>query len=425
MRILISTLGSRGDVQPFLALAVGLQQVGHLVTLAAPYNFADWIQSFGVQAHPIHFNPQDFMQRPDIQAATKSRNVLRQLRLMREVLGPKMVEALEEFGRAAAETDFIVQTGTGLGGIEIAEARHIPMAFGFLQPFAPTRAFPSFFLPLRFSLGGWYNYLTHKLMFRAIWPNFGDPINRWRARMDLPPWRSFQEMLNARQQFGTPWLFGYSPNVLPKPDDWAAHHHVTGYWFLEAQSDWQPPNELIHFLESGPPPVYIGFGSMRDEDSERLTRLVLKALDLSGQRGILLTGWGGLAHGDQLDDLYFLDDVPHSWLFPRMSAVIHHGGAGTTAAVLRAGVPNIITPFALDQYAWAGRVVKLGVGPKMASFKKLTAEQLAQVIQKAVSDTALRNRAENIGEKVRAENGIAAAVEIIERHAADFKRQTC
>jgi UDP:flavonoid glycosyltransferase YjiC (YdhE family) len=423
MRILISTIGSRGDVQPFLALAVGLQQASHHVILAAPYNFAEWINSYGVEAYPIQFNPQEFLQQPEIKAATKSRNVLRQLRLMREVLGPKMVEALEEFGRAAADTDFIIQTGTGPGGVEVATARSIPMAFGFLQPFAPTRAFPSFFLPPRFSLGGRYNYLTHTLMFKAIWPNFGGPINQWRAQMDLPPCRSLQQMLNARQQFGTPWLFGYSPHVLPKPDDWAEHHNVTGYWFLEAQPDWQPPKALIHFLENGPPPAYIGFGSMRDEDSEQLTRLVLQALELSGQRGFLLSGWGGLAHSDQSDNLFFLEDVPHSWLFPRMSAVIHHGGAGTTAAVLRAGVPNIITPFALDQYAWSDRVVKLGVGPKMPSIKKLTAEQLAQAIQKTVTDTALRNRAEKLGQKIRAENGVTVAIELIERHAADFKRQ--
>ncbi len=424
MKVLISTLGSRGDVQPFLALAVGLQQAGHRVTLSAPYNFTDWIQSYGVQPYPIQFNPQEFMQRPDVQSATKSRNVLKQLRLMRELLGPKMVAALEEFGRAASDTDFVIQTGTGHGGVEVAAARNIPMAFGFLQPFVPTRAFPSFFLPPRFTLGGWYNNLTHKLMFRAIWPNFGGPINQWRARMSLTPWQSLQQMLNARQQFGTPWLFGYSPSVLPKPDDWADHHYVTGYWFLDAEPAWQPPDGLVHFLESGPPPVYIGFGSMRDEDSERLTGLVLQALKLSGQRGVLLTGWGGLAPGDLSAKLYFVEDVPHSWLFPRMSAVLHHGGAGTTAAAVRAGVPNLITPFALDQFAWADLVIKQGVGLSMPASKKLTAGRLAQAMKIAVSDPALRSKAEALGEKIRTENGIATAIELIERHAADFKRQT-
>jgi UDP:flavonoid glycosyltransferase YjiC (YdhE family) len=211
--------------------------------------------------------------------------------------------------------------------------------------------------------------------------------------------------------------------VVPKPPDWEEIHHVTGCWFLDPPPDWQPPKELARFLECGPPPVYAGFGSMNDKDPERQARMVLRALELSGQRGVISTGWGGIARLETAADAFFIDDVPHGWLFPRTAAVVHHGGAGTTAAGLRSGVPSLISPFAADQYAWAERAVDLGVGPRMPDAKGLTSEKLARAVDSAVHDPALRARAAALGEVIRAENGVARAVEIIERHAAEFGRR--
>ena len=426
MHMVIFAFGSRGDVQPYLALAVGLQQAGHRVTLVASHTFAAWIQSFGVGAYPVRFSVQELMQKPEVRAILNSGNMLRQLRMLRAEMRVGMREALDGFWQAAQAADFVLQTGIGHGGVEVATQRTIPMAFAYPLPaFAPTRAFPSFFLPLRRALGGGYNYLTHLLMHRVMWFAWGDPTNQWRtARLSLPPWRSFAEMHNARRSVGTPWLFAYSPSVVPKPPDWEAHHHVTGYWFLDTPTNWQPSAALLRFLESGPPPVYIGFGSMSHENPERQTRVALRALELTGQRGVLLTGWGGVTRRATSADVVYVDDVPHAWLFPRMAAVVHHGGAGTTAAGLRAGVPSIITPFAGDQHAWAGVVAQLGVGPRAATIKKLTAETLADAIHAAVNDTGLRARAAALGEHIRAEDGVSRAVEVIERHAADFRQRS-
>jgi sterol 3beta-glucosyltransferase len=422
MKITIGTFGSRGDTQPYLALAVGLQQAGHHVTFAAPHNFTEWIRSYGVDAHPLRFNAQTAMQQPEVRAILNSRNLVRQYRLIRKVMVAILTEVLDDCWQAAQEAEFVILGITACAGVDIAGQRGLPMALASSQPmFSPTRAFPMFFLPFRFSFGGGYNYLTHTLVLHTAWPVLGGPFNRWRtARFGLPPWRSMLEMLNARRQFGTPWLYGYSPLVLPKPPDWDESHHITGYWFLEPQPNWQPAAELVHFLESGPPPVYVGFGSMSDKDPERRTRLALRALELTGQRGVLSTGWGGVSRLATSASVFYVDDVPHSWLFPRMAAVVHHGGTGTTAAGLRAGVPSLITPFMGDQYAWADRVVKLGVGPRTTGIKRLTAGKLAQAIDAAVTDSALRARAAAFGERIRAENGIARAVEIIERHAMDF-----
>jgi UDP:flavonoid glycosyltransferase YjiC (YdhE family) len=421
MKILISTFGVRGDVQPYLALAVGLQGAGHHVTLATSHNFTEWIQAYGVNTHPTRFNMQEFAQRPENQAILKSGNLIRQLRMMRDMMRQN-AEAQDEVWAAIQDADFVTQSPTASGALEAVNKRGIPAAFASPVPFAPTRAFPSFFLgALRFSLGAGYNYLTHKLMHGVLWSAMGGPLtNHLRKKLGLRAWRSYAELLAHGRSLGTPWLYGFSAYVLPKPADWDEVQHVTGYWFLDGQPDWQPPADLMHFLESGPPPIYVGFGSMSHENPERQTRLALRALELSGQRGILLTGWGGLTRQSTPPNVFFVDNVPHAWLFPRMAAVIHHGGAGTTGAGLRAGVPNIITAFVTDQPAWADRVVKLGVGPRVPGIKQLTAEKLAEAIQMAVTDSTLRARAAALGEKIRVENGVARAVEIIERHAAEF-----
>ncbi len=418
MNILISTLGSRGDIQPYLALATGLQRAGHKVTLTAPRRFVEWVRSYGVEAHPVRFNPHDVMR-----TITRSRTPFQAMRAMREVMKTGIMEAMDDCWRAAQATNFLIQTGTGNGALEIASKRNIPVAFAYLVPMPPTRAFPMFMLPFRFSLGGRYNALTHRLIARILWTIMGGPtVNRWRARVHLPAWRSEAEMRSTARRLDVPSLYGYSSSVIPKPTDWGEEHHVTGYWFLETPPGWQPPADLARFLENGPPPVYVGFGSMNHQNPERQTRLALQALGMSGLRGVLSTGLPGLTHLSAPPNVYFANDVPHAWLFPRMAAVVHHGGAGTTGAGLRAGVPSIITPFAGDQVAWADVVVRLGVGLQAGRGQRLTAEKLAQAVTLGVHDTAMRARAAALGARIRAEDGITNALDLIDRHAARYQR---
>lgn len=420
MHIAISTLGSRGDVQPLVALAVGLQHAGHRVTLGTSHTFTEWIQSYGVEVCPVHFNPQEILQNPEMQSfLQKGGNPMRVLRIMRQELG-RALGAHDEFWQVAQRADYVVQSSTGVGALEAAEILHLPSAIVHLFPILPTRAYPSFFLgKLRASLGAGYNRLTHLLMLQLVWAVIGAPMtNRWRKKLGLDPWHSYGEMYARAARLQIPVLYPFSPALLPKPPDWDENHHFTGYWFLDAPPAWQPPAELLRFLESGPPPVYIGFGSMSAGDGEKKVRMVLRALEMSRQRGILLTGWGGLARIEASPDVLFVENVPHDWLFPRMAAVVHHGGAGSTGAGLRSGVPGIVTPVAADQYAWAELVVRSGAGPRVPDLKSLTAEKLAAAIGVAVHDPDLRNRAARLGEIIRAENGAARAVDIIERHAA-------
>ena len=418
MKITISTFGARGDVQPYLALAVGLQRAGHRVTLATSTGFTEWIQSYGVQAHPTGVGMQEAAQQPAAQAALRSRNPIRLIRLMRDILG-QSGGARDAVWAAIEGADLVIQSPTGTGALEAASTRGIPAVLASPVPFAPTRAFPSLFLGMpAFSLGAGYNVFTHRLMQRVLWSAMGGPLtNPLRRQLGLQGWSSYTELLAYSRTLGTPMLYGYSAHVLPRPADWDAFQQITGYWFLEAPPNWSPDAGLVRFLDSGPPPVYIGFGSMSQGDAKRRTRLALRALELSGQRGVLLTGWGGLARQAPPPHVCFVDSVPHAWLFPRLAAVVHHGGAGTTGAGLHAGLPSLLTPFAADQAAWAERVAQLGVGPRLPGSGQLTAAKLAEAIQTAVTDTALRARAAALAEKIRAEDGLARAVEIIERRA--------
>ncbi|NDJ36539.1 MAG: glycosyltransferase family 1 protein, partial [Chloroflexi bacterium] len=212
-------------------------------------------------------------------------------------------------------------------------------------------------------------------------------------------------------------FFPISPSVVPKPDDWPAHAHIPGYWFLDARDDWQPPTDLVAFIEGGDPPVYIGFGSLSGENPEETTRMVLDAIERAGVRAILAKGWGGLLAGDAGERTFLIDAAPHAWLFPRMAGVVHHGGAGTTAAGLRAGKPTFIISYFGDQPFWGKRVTELGVGPQTVKRKHLTTDSLTAALTQMVSDQAMCERAEALGEQIRAEDGIGNAIAVIERVA--------
>jgi sterol 3beta-glucosyltransferase len=239
---------------------------------------------------------------------------------------------------------------------------------------------------------------------------YRNPINQFRKDvLGLPPAKGETSL------HGKPItkLYAYSETIVPRPADWDESSVVTGYWFLDAPTSWQPDPELVRFLQEGSTPVYIGFGSMFMNGGKQKTEIVLQALRLAGQRGIIATGWGGLTGEDKSKDIFVLDSVPHDWLFPKVANIVHHGGAGTTGAAIRAGKPQIICPFVGDQFFWGRRMTDLGVSPPPIWQAKLTTERLADAIKLAVTDNSIHEHAASLGETVRAENGVERAVKHI------------
>jgi UDP:flavonoid glycosyltransferase YjiC (YdhE family) len=311
-------------------------------------------------------------------------------------------------------------TNALVAAMALAEKMQCPLYCAGLKPLTPTRfhasvRLPPLPVPLR-SLGPLgYNWLTHWLFLQTR-----HQLARllmlpaYQRALDLPPRPSWPSMKSSQQ--GPSFLYGYSRHVVPRPPDWSARNHVTGYWFLDRSADWRPSSHLVDFLASGPAPVYVGFGSMREQDAAELTQIVVEALRRARQRGVLLTGQAGLGAGKLPDEIFAVEAIPHDWLFPRMAAVVHHGGAGTTAAGLRAGLPSVIVPFKYDQPFWGRRVWELGVGPRPIPRRHLSVERLADAITAAVSDKEMRRRAQALGERIRQEDGVANAVEAFEDH---------
>jgi UDP:flavonoid glycosyltransferase YjiC (YdhE family) len=265
-----------------------------------------------------------------------------------------------------------------------------------MQPFVPTSEFRMGLpvLPLM-PMRNTYNRLSYSLVRRGGWSMMGKGGNQLRTQhlgLAKQTWGKHRAMLDA-----TPSLLLVSRHVISPPADWPPHHRVTGYLF-DDDSAWEAPPDLLNFLAEGEKPVYIGFGSMRVKQPEATTRLVLEGVRRSGKRAILLSGWAGIGALELPKDVFLLDYAPHSWLFPRMAAVVHHGGAGTTAAGLRAGVPSIVVPILADQPYWGKRVYELGVGAKPIPRGQLTAENLAAAIQEATSNRAMQTGATELAE---------------------------
>jgi UDP:flavonoid glycosyltransferase YjiC (YdhE family) len=416
LHITIIASGSRGDVQPYLALGKGLQDAGHTVRLVTHENYQDFVTSHGVELWPVAGNVQAVAQSADMQALLEKGNIVAILSKMGKE-AEKGGLALAEGALAACEgTDLVVAGFGGLfTGIALTEKLGLPLVQAHYIPFTPTRAYPSFILPSKPSFfGNSLNRLSHHLARQMMWQMFrsADRVARKQV-FDLPP-APFRGPFGADCLQKMPILYGYSPSVIPKPPDWNEDIHVTGYWFLDSEKEWTPPEGLVEFLESGPPPVYVGFGSMSSRNPEETADLIFNALAQSGQRAVILSGWGGLKAVNVPDTAFLVDSVPFSWLFRRVAAVVHHGGAGTTSAGLRAGVPSIIIPFFGDQPFWGRRVAELGVGPEPIPRRKLTAGRLAQALQTAVTDQGMRQRAARLGARIQAEDGIARAIDIVQ-----------
>ena len=282
--------------------------------------------------------------------------------------------------------------------------------------FAPTRAFPNVaFAQLP---PGSLSYLTHWLADQIMW--FGGNSGYKPARLANPgiayPSKLYWPFSQSPERQRTPLLFAYSPSVLPRPVEWGAEVHVPGYFFLEADS-YQPPETLTRFLEAGPAPICVTFGSMINRDAKRIHQIVTEAIRLSHNRAIFLTGWGDWKIEESSENILYLESVPFVWLLPRCKAVIHHGGAGTTAAGLRAGIPNIVIPHTADQPFWGGRVHALGAGPVPIPVKQLSNSRLARVLSE-IENPVLIKAAQSIGQLIRSERGLETTIRLIEQFGA-------
>ncbi|GAA5971340.1 hypothetical protein JCM11641_008313 [Rhodosporidiobolus odoratus] len=434
LRFTCLTIGSRGDVQPYIALCKGLIAQGHKCKIASHGEYKKWVEGHGIEFSPVGGDPAELMQ-------LMISHDFFTISFMKEAVGRFrgwLDDLLASAWTGCQDTDVLIESPSAIAGFHIAEALRVPYYRAFTMPWSRTRAYPHAFAVPEVHMGGGYNYMTYTMFDQVFWRATSGQVNRWRQEtLNIRPTN-----LEAMQQHKIPFLYNFSPVVIPPPLDWRENIHVTGYWWLDNPDDskskkWEPPKELVAFLdearEKDKKVVFIGFGSIIIPDPLEMTRVVAEAVEKSGVYAIVAKGWSDRASGkgDSEDDkkeqeerektenelmdkpfLYNVKSIPHDWLFPRINAAVHHGGAGTTGASLRAGLPTIIKPFFGDQHFYADRVSTLGIGSHIRNF---TVDNVSEALTAAVSDEKQIERARLAGEEIRMEDGVATAIECIYR----------
>ncbi|KAI9155563.1 glycosyltransferase family 1 protein [Paramyrothecium foliicola] len=430
LNIVVQVVGSRGDVQPFIALGNELQKQGHRVRIATHQTFESFVLSSGLEFYPIGGDPSELMafmvKNPALIPSLKSiraGDVQKKRKMIADILVGCWKSCIErdlQTGRPFV-ANAIIANPPSFAHIHCAQALNIPVHLVFTMPWSSTRSFShplANIQGLSLTAGSKEREIANWVSFAAVewltWQGLGDIINEWRATLQLEP-VPFSEGPLLAETLKIPFTYCWSPALVPKPIDWPSHLDVCGFFFREAPK-YDPPKELANFLSNGEPPVYIGFGSIVIEDPEAVTQIILDAVQEAGVRAIVSRGWSKLG-GDRTSDdrVLYLGDCPHEWLFQQVSAVVHHGGAGTAACGLRFGRPTTVVPFFGDQPFWGEMVAAAGAGPSPIPYKQLTSQNLGDALKFCISQEAIE-AAQKISEMMRNENGVVSAVESFHTH---------
>ncbi|CAG8958393.1 hypothetical protein HYFRA_00011070 [Hymenoscyphus fraxineus] len=443
LNVVIHVVGSRGDVQPFVALGKTLKATyGHRVRLATHPTFQGFVEENGLEFFSIGGDPSELMAfmvknpglMPGMDALTSGEVGKRRKGMEEIVLGcwrscveagnglgaPIPTGSQESLGLDAGINmdtdpsdrpfiaDAIIANPPSFAHVHIAEKMGIPLHMMFTMPWSPTQSFPHPLANIQSSNAdvNMTNFVSYALVEMMTWQGLGDVINRFRERaLGLDP-ISLIWAPGMLSRLKVPYTYCWSPALIPKPNDWGRHISISGFYFLSLASSYTPAPELAAFLAAGPPPVYIGFGSIVVDDPNAMTTMIFEAVKKTGCRALVSKGWGGLG-GDDLsvpEGVFMLGNVPHDWLFHHVSAVVHHGGAGTTAAGIATGKPTVVVPFFGDQPFWGAMVARAGAGPPPIPYKQLTADKLSAALLEALKPETSA-KAKELGARIKEEKG--------------------
>ncbi|KAL3749818.1 hypothetical protein ACJRO7_010875 [Eucalyptus globulus] len=417
LQIVMLIVGTRGDVQPFVAIGKRLQEGGHRVRLATHMNFKEFVLTAGLEFYPLGGDPKvlaGYM--------VKNKGFLpsgpSEIHIQRNQIKDIIFSLLPACREPDPEThvpfiaNAIIANPPAYGHTHVAEALNLPLHVVFTMPWTPTSEFPHPLSRVKQPVG--YR-LSYQIVDALIWLGIRDVINEFRKkRLGLRPITYLRGPYSSPPD--VPYAYIWSPHLVPKPKDWGPKIDVVGFCFLDLASSYQPPESLVKWLEEGEKPIYIGFGSLPVQEPEKMTEIIVKALEITCQRGIINKGWGGLGNlAEKKDFVYLLDNCPHDWLFLRCSAVVHHGGAGTTAAGLKAACPTTVVPFFGDQPFWGERVHARGVGPAPIPVDEFSLEKLVDAIR-FMLDPKVKQCAEELAKDMEHEDGVEGAVKAFYKH---------
>nr|XP_023922990.1 sterol 3-beta-glucosyltransferase UGT80A2 isoform X3 [Quercus suber]POE97362.1 sterol 3-beta-glucosyltransferase ugt80a2 [Quercus suber] len=417
LQVVMLIVGTRGDVQPFIAIGKRLQDYGHRVRLATHSNFKEFVLTAGLEFYPLGGDPKvlaGYMVKNKGFLPSGPSEIPIQRNQMKDIIYSLLSACREpdiDTG-VAFKADAIIANPPAYGHTHVAEALKVPIHIFFTMPWTPTSEFPHPLSRVKQQAG--YR-LSYQIVDSLIWLGIRDMINDVRKKkLKLRP----VTYLSGSQGSDSDIPHGYiwSPHLVPKPKDWGPKVDVVGFCFLDLASNYEPPESLVKWLEAGDKPIYIGFGSLPVEEPEKMTQIIVEALEITKQRGIINKGWGGLGNlAEPKDSIYLLDNCPHDWLFLQCKAVVHHGGAGTTAAGLRAACPTTIVPFFGDQPFWGDRVNARGVGPPPIPIDEFTLPKLVEAIN-FMLDPKVKERAVELAKAMENEDGVTGAVKAFFKH---------
>ncbi|XP_022133743.1 sterol 3-beta-glucosyltransferase UGT80B1 isoform X1 [Momordica charantia] len=417
LKIAILVVGTRGDVQPFLAIAKKLQEFGHHVRLATHTNFSNFVKSAAVDFYPLGGDSRDLAE-----YMTRNKGFIpsgpgeislgrKHLNVVIESILPACTEPDLETGTPFM-AQAIIANPPAYGHTDVAEALRVPLHFFFTMPWTPTNEFPHPLARVPQNTGHWLSFIVVELL---IWWGRRRCINDFRSKkLKLAPISYFSTYRRSISHLPTTYM--WSPHVVPKPKDWGPSVDVVGYCFMDLGSKYQPEDVVIQWMQKGTKPIYIGFGSMPLAEPKRTTDIILEALKDTGQRGIIDHGSGNLGTCTEVpENVLLVQDYPHDWLFLQCLAVVHHGGAGTTSTGLKAGCPTTIVPFFGDQFFWGERIHQKGLGPAPIPISQLNSANLSNAIR-FMLQSEVKCRAMEIAELIQSEDGVVAAVDAFHHH---------
>ncbi|OIT39796.1 PREDICTED: sterol 3-beta-glucosyltransferase UGT80A2-like [Nicotiana attenuata] len=417
LQIVMLIVGTRGDVQPFVAIGKKFQESGHRVRLATHANFREFVLNAGLEFYPLGGDPKvlaAYMVKNKGFLPSGPSEIHIQRNQIKDIvfsLLPACVDPDPE-SNVPFKVNAIIANPPAYGHMHVAEALKVPLHIFFTMPWTPTSEFPHPLSRVKQAVG--YR-LSYQVVDGLIWLGIRDVVNDFRKKkLKLRP----VTYLSNSNSFHPDVPYGYiwSPHLVPKPKDWGPKIDVVGFCFLDLASNYEPPEELVKWLEDGEKPIYIGFGSLPVQEPEKMTEIIVQALEMTGQRGIINKGWGGLGNlKEPKDFVYLLDNCPHDWLFLQCAAVVHHGGAGTTAAGLKAACPTTVVPFFGDQPFWGERVHARGVGPAPISVDEFSLEKLVAAIR-FMLDPKVKERAVELAKAMENEDGVTGAVKAFYKH---------
>ncbi|MDX8290569.1 glycosyltransferase [Metabacillus indicus] len=422
MLITMLSTGTRGDTQPFIALGTELKKKGYRVRIAASESYRQLVEEYGFEYATMRGDIAKILESGVVKDADNPLKFFTSLNFKNDDLEELMVGGQEDMHRACEGADAIVYHPGAALGYFVAKEMGIPSILAAPFPMTPTKEYPAIIFYDRLRLGRTVNKLTHHIFEKGFWKMANTGVKKyWVKKYGQLP-KDFSNPYPKQRTSSHPTITSLSPSVFPVPGDWPENVHSLGYWFIEDQAGYKPSKEVDEFLRNGEPPVYVGFGSVGDKaNAAESTEMVLKALEKNGKRGIINAG-GGMEERESTKDILYVKSVPHEWLFPQLSAVVHHGGAGTTAAALRSCVPQVVIPFGNDQFAWGKRMVELGVSGGSIPRKELTADKLADAIALTQS-IEVKNKARELGVKVSAEKGAQKSADLIHKTIENYYRK--